>query len=134
MVYALKEKNIVMLILELKFQVANMVLALMVSAFPMKTYAIHILHQSWIFDIIFAVFKPLMDSRMQDKIHFHGHDMSSLHRYVSPTHLPKKYGGTREELPYYKWIDSLSKVPTVVKEMHQLGYVIPEEILKSHGL
>ncbi|XP_015592324.1 alpha-tocopherol transfer protein [Cephus cinctus] len=112
-------------------QVASMVLSLMVTAFPMKTHAIHILHQSWVFDAIFTVFRPLIDSRMRDRIFFHGDDMESLQRHVSPTSLPKKYGGTRAELPYHMWFDALSKVPRVVKEMHQLGYVIPEEILKT---
>ena len=68
---------------------------------------------------------------MQGRIFFHGDNMESLHRHVAPTSLPKKYGGTREELPYYKWIDSLSQVPRIVKEMHQLGYVIPDEYLKT---
>ncbi|XP_034175121.1 alpha-tocopherol transfer protein isoform X1 [Osmia lignaria lignaria] len=112
-------------------QVANMVTALMVSAFPMKTYAIHILHQSWVFDVMFSVFKPLLDVRMQNKIFFHGSNMDSLHQHISPSHLPKKYGGTREELAYYKWIDSLSKVPQIVKEMKLLGYIVPEEIQKQ---
>ncbi|XP_012289201.1 alpha-tocopherol transfer protein isoform X2 [Orussus abietinus] len=111
-------------------QVAGMVLALMVTSFPMKTHAIHILHQSWVFDAIFAVFKPLLDRRMQDKIFFHGSDMASLHRHIAPTSLPKKYGGTREELPYYKWIESLSTRPQIVLEMKQQGYVISEELLK----
>lgn len=112
-------------------QVASMVLALMVTAFPVRTYAIHILHQSWVFDAIFAVFKPLIDPRMQKKIFFHGDDMTSLHKHISPRCLPKKYGGTREELPYYKWIDALGKCPRIVKEMHQVGYVVPDEILKT---
>ncbi|KOC62670.1 Alpha-tocopherol transfer protein-like [Habropoda laboriosa] len=111
-------------------QVASMVMALMVSAFPMKTHAIHILHQSWVFDVIFSVFKPLLDVRMQNKIFFHGSNMESLHKHISPSHLPKKYGGTREELAYYKWIDSLSKVPQIVKEMNMVGYIVPEEIQK----
>ncbi|KAG6798244.1 alpha-tocopherol transfer protein isoform X1 [Apis mellifera caucasica] len=114
-------------------QVANMVIALMVSAFPMKTHAIHILHQSWVFDVMFSVFKPLLDARMQKKIFFHGGNMDSLHKHISPFHLPKRYGGTREELPYYKWIDNLSKVPQIVKEMKQLGYIVPEEILQQLG-
>ncbi|XP_008210093.1 alpha-tocopherol transfer protein isoform X2 [Nasonia vitripennis] len=112
-------------------QVASMVLSLMVAAFPMTTHAIHILHQSWIFDTMFAVFKPLIDSKMNAKIFFHGSDMESLHRHVPPEYLPKKYGGTREELPYYRWIESLGKDPRVVKEMKGLGYVIPDEICKN---
>lgn len=112
-------------------QVASMVIALMVTAFPMKTHAIHILHQSWVFDVMFAVFKPFLDVRMQKRIFFHGSNMESLHKHISPSHLPKRYGGTRDELPYYKWIDSLSKVHRIVKEMNQIGYIIPEEIQKK---
>ncbi|XP_053594282.1 alpha-tocopherol transfer protein [Microplitis demolitor] len=112
-------------------QVASMVMALMVSSFPMKTYAIHILHQSWVFDMIYAMFKPLINKEMQERVFFHGDDMTSLHKQVAPTSLPKKYGGTREELPYYKWIDSLSLKPKIVKEMQSLGYVIPEELVKD---
>ncbi|XP_026670420.1 alpha-tocopherol transfer protein-like isoform X1 [Ceratina calcarata] len=112
-------------------QVANMVIALMVTAFPMKTHAIHILHQSWVFDVMFAVFKPFLDVRMQKRIFFHGSNMESLHKHISPSRLPKRYGGTRDELPYYKWIDSLSKVHKIVKEMNQIGYIIPEEIQKQ---
>ncbi|XP_034941872.1 alpha-tocopherol transfer protein-like [Chelonus insularis] len=112
-------------------QIANMVLGLMVTANPMKTYAIHILHQSWVFDMIYAVFKPLLNKEMQDRVFFHGDDMSSLHKHVAPTSLPKKYGGTREELPYYKWIDSLSLKPRLVKEMYSLGYIVPDELLET---
>ncbi|KAF7409766.1 hypothetical protein HZH68_004147 [Vespula germanica] len=108
-------------------QIANMVMALMVTAFPIKTYAIHILHQSWIFEAIYAVFKPLLNTRMKNRIFFHGDDMQSFHKHISPNCLPKMYGGTREEMPYYKWIESLIKVPKIVKEMEQLGYVIPND-------
>lgn len=108
-----------------------MVMALMVSSFPMKTYAIHILHQSWVFDMIYAMFKPLINKEMKERVFFHGDNMESLHKHIAPTHLPKKYGGTREELPYYKWIDSLSLKPKIVKEMHSIGYVIPEELIKG---
>lgn len=106
-------------------QIANMIMALMVTSFPMKTQAIHILHQSWVFDAIYAVFKPLLNSHMKGRIFFHGDNMETLHQHISPNYLPKMYGGIREELPYYKWIESLIKVPEVVAQMAQLGYVLP---------
>lgn len=80
---------------------------------------------------MFAVFKPFIDARMNAKIFFHGSDMTSLHRHIPPDYLPKKYGGMRKELPYYRWIDSLGKDPRVVKEMKSLGYVIPDDIGKG---
>lgn len=104
-----------------------MMVALMVSAFPVTTHSLHILHQSWVFDVMFSVFKPLLDVRMQKRIFFHGSNMDSLHKHISPNYLPKKYGGVREELPYYKWIDSLINNPQIIMEMKQLGYILPEE-------
>lgn len=62
---------------------------------------------------------------MKGRIFFHGDNMETLHQHISPNYLPKMYGGIREELPYYKWIESLIKVPEVVAQMAQLGYVLP---------
>lgn len=112
-------------------QVATMMLSLMVTAFPIKIHELHIIHQSWIFDTIFAVFKPLLDTNMRNRIFFHGNDYKSLHEHVSPEYLPKMYGGVRNELPYYKWIESLIKDPKIIDQMSKMGYVLTNEILES---
>jgi len=117
----------------MSFQVASMMLSLMVTAFPIKTYAIHILHQSWIFDAIFAVFKPLLDNNMRNKIFFHGSNYESLHKHILPAYLPKVYGGVRNELPYYKWIQALIKDPRVIEEMNKIGYVVTDELRENFG-
>lgn len=111
-----------------------MMLSLMVTAFPMKTHAIHIINQSWIFDAIFAVFKPLLDSNMRNRIFFHGSNYESLHKHVSPEYLPKKYGGVRNELPYYKWFEALIKEPKIIEQMHKMGYNITDEFLECFNL
>ncbi|XP_070153488.1 alpha-tocopherol transfer protein [Polyergus mexicanus] len=112
-------------------QVATMMLSLMVTAFPIKIHELHILHQSWIFDTIFAVFKPLIDSNMRNRIFFHGNDYKSLYKHVSPEYLPKIYGGVRNEMPYYKWIGALIRDPKIVDQMSKMGYVLTNEILES---
>ncbi|XP_026469368.1 alpha-tocopherol transfer protein-like [Ctenocephalides felis] len=102
--------------------VARKVVELMVTSFPMKTYAIHILNQSWVFEVIFAIFRPLLDARMRDRIFFHGADMESLHQHIDPKYLPEVYGGSREECPYYMWFDSLKYNVEVMDELASLGY------------
>ncbi|XP_072758675.1 alpha-tocopherol transfer protein [Anoplolepis gracilipes] len=114
-------------------QVATMMLSLMVTAFPIKIHEMHIIHQSWIFDTIFAVFKPLLDTNMRNRIFFHGGDYTSLHKHVPPEYLPKIYGGIRNELPYYKWIEALIKEPKIIEQMSKMGYVITNEILETFG-
>ncbi|XP_028048844.2 alpha-tocopherol transfer protein isoform X2 [Monomorium pharaonis] len=112
-------------------QVASMMLSLMVTAFPIRIHALHILHQSWVFDAIFAVFKPLLDANMRNRLFFHGNKYESLHKHILPECLPKKYGGTRNELPYYKWIEFLIKDPKIVEQMNKMGYVVTEDIRNS---
>ncbi|KAK7793492.1 hypothetical protein R5R35_010162 [Gryllus longicercus] len=102
--------------------VADRVLQLMGGSIPIRTHAIHIVNQSWIFDTIFAIFKPLLDERMRGKIHFHGSDMESLHRHVEPKFLPEAYGGTRPEWNYMHWMDALRGDERVMRELRSLGY------------
>jgi len=112
-------------------QVASMMLSLMVTAFPIRIHALHILHQSWVFDAIFAVFKPLLDTNMRNKIFFHGNNYESLHKHIAPEYLPKTYGGVRNELPYYKWIAAIIRDPKIVEQMSKMGYSLTDDILNS---
>lgn len=108
-----------------------MMLSLMVTAFPIRIHALHILNQSWVFDAIFAVFKPLLDANMRNKLFFHGNNYESLHKHILPEYLPKMYGGVRNELPYYKWIQSIIKDPKIVEQMNKMGYIVTDEIRDS---
>lgn len=49
------------------------------------------------------------------QIHNHGNDLESLHNFIDPKYLPKKYGGIRPDYPYREWFKNLSKNPQVVK-------------------
>ncbi|KAK7579682.1 hypothetical protein V9T40_000311 [Parthenolecanium corni] len=48
--------------------VATKVLDLMGVSFPMKTTAIHIINCSWVFDMVFAVFKQFLSARYYDLV------------------------------------------------------------------
>lgn len=56
----------------------------------MKIYAIHVVFQPWIFDIVYKVIQPLLNGAMKDRVFFHGEDMESLHKHIDPKHLPQK--------------------------------------------
>ncbi|XP_018902394.1 alpha-tocopherol transfer protein isoform X2 [Bemisia tabaci] len=102
--------------------VASKVIELMVTSFPIKTFAIHIINESWVFDVVFSVFKPLLGRRYQEMLFFHGTDMKSLHKHINPKYLPEVYGGIRPEYSYKDWFRNLSRDPAIVKEMSSLGY------------
>lgn len=107
--------------------VAAKVMALMGMAFPMRIHAIHIINQSWLFDIVFSMFKPFLQEKMREKIHIHGCNLESLHAHIDPKFLPEKYGGTRPEYSYRQWMDTLSQNPLIVKELKSLGYTKADE-------
>ncbi|CAH1105866.1 unnamed protein product [Psylliodes chrysocephalus] len=102
--------------------IAHKVIQIMVTSFPMKIHALHIVNQSWIFDIIYNIFKPFLDERMKEKIFFHGDDMESLHQHIDPKHLPERYGGIHPDYNYNDWIENFEKNDKIVQELKSLGY------------
>ncbi|XP_047042152.1 alpha-tocopherol transfer protein-like isoform X1 [Helicoverpa zea] len=107
--------------------VAAKIVKLMVSCFPVTTHAIHIINHSWLFDKIYNIFKPLLNSNMRSRIYFHGHDNSSLHKHIHPNHLPERYGGTWPDYSYTIWLNSLKKNFEVAKQVLDYGYKFREE-------
>ncbi|CAB3230637.1 unnamed protein product [Arctia plantaginis] len=102
--------------------VAAKMVKLLVSSFPVNTYAIHVVNHSWIFDKIFNIFKPFLNADMRSKIYFHRDDFKSLHKHISPNNLPERYGGVWPEYSYTIWLNSLRKNFTVAKAVITHGY------------
>ncbi|PSN38167.1 hypothetical protein C0J52_14555 [Blattella germanica] len=101
---------------------AKMTVELLVTSFPIRIHAIHFVNESWVFDMMFAIFKPFLDERMREKIYIHGHDLDALYSHIDPKFLPKKYGGMRPEYNYTDWLDKLVENKDIVEEMEKLGY------------
>nr|CAD7456936.1 unnamed protein product [Timema tahoe] len=60
---------------------------------PLRLKHIHNVNQPYIFNLVFAIFKPFLSEKLRNRIHFHGSDWNSLHSYIDPECLPTKYGG-----------------------------------------
>jgi len=73
---------------------ANMLLEWVQQCIPIRLKAVHIVYNSALFNMLFAVFKPFISAKLRHRIHFHGHDMKSLLKHIDSDRLPKKYGGT----------------------------------------
>ncbi|KAH9642745.1 hypothetical protein HF086_010398 [Spodoptera exigua] len=60
---------------------------------PIRVKAVHIINQPYIFNMLFAIFKPFMREKLRSRIHFHGNNMNSLMEHVDPKALRKRHGG-----------------------------------------
>jgi len=102
--------------------VAQKMIALLVTSMPVRTSAIHIVNQNWAFNAAFNMFKPFLNPTMRERLFIHGSDMTSLHKHISPDHLPKRYGGVHDDYPYTLWLDNLIGNTKIYKDLEQLGY------------
>ncbi|XP_029035446.1 alpha-tocopherol transfer protein-like isoform X1 [Osmia bicornis bicornis] len=63
---------------------------------PSRLKGIHIVNQPFIFNMVFAIFKPFLMEKTRNRIHFHGTNWSSLTSIIGTKNLPKELGGDFE--------------------------------------
>lgn len=72
---------------------AKMVLDWIQESVPIRVKAVHIINQPYIFNMLFAIFKPFMREKLRSRIYFHGNNMNSLMEHIDPKALRKRHGG-----------------------------------------
>lgn len=90
---------------------------------PLRIKGIHIVNQPKIFQIVFALFKPFLREKLRNRIIFHGTDMASLHKHISPKCLPAQYGGTSEvqRVSGHQWFEMLSQCDDEYNAINSYG-------------
>ncbi|KAK9306476.1 hypothetical protein QLX08_002852 [Tetragonisca angustula] len=81
---------------------------------PCRLKGIHIVNQPFIFNMIYAIFKPFLLEKTRKRLHFHGTNRDSLLSFVDENVLPVEFGG-KFEMPkesigqgicdYFCWFD-----------------------------
>ncbi|XP_014237732.1 alpha-tocopherol transfer protein-like [Trichogramma pretiosum] len=75
---------------------ASAIIEFVSRALPCRLKGVHIVNQSWVFDMVFAFFKPFLHGKLKDRIFFHNGERSKITDYIDAKALPKKYGGELE--------------------------------------
>ncbi|KAK8766495.1 hypothetical protein V5799_006720 [Amblyomma americanum] len=60
---------------------------------PIRLKAVHVVKQSYAFDMLFALVRPFTKSKLAQRARFHGENFERLHEEIPPEVLPEEYGG-----------------------------------------
>ncbi|KAL4717305.1 hypothetical protein ACJJTC_017192 [Scirpophaga incertulas] len=105
--------------------VAMQAMNVMGFAFPLHQREVHVVNCSRIFETLFHVFRRFAPSDdLWKRVHFHGYDLTSLHRFVNPECLPKRYGGKRDEVSLEQWLTKIRRYKNKEfdSDIRSLGY------------
>ncbi|XP_031849839.1 alpha-tocopherol transfer protein-like isoform X2 [Nomia melanderi] len=96
------------------------------DAVPLRVKNIHIINQPYVFNMVFALFKPFLKEKLKNRIIFHGTDRKSLHQYVTPKCLPECYGGTLKvpRITGPQWLELLVMCDQEYDAINSYGYVL----------
>jgi len=94
------------------------------EAIPLRIKNIHIVNEPYIFNVVFALFKPFLREKLKNRIIFHGTDRKSLHQYISPECLPENYGGTLDvpRVDGKDWLELLLLSDKEYEAINSYGY------------
>ncbi|EFA03468.1 retinaldehyde-binding protein 1 [Tribolium castaneum] len=95
------------------------------DAMPLRLKEVHMVKQPFIFKMVWQIFKPFIKEKLKNRIFFHGSKMSSLHKYIEPSHLPKDYDGTMPKIDYTgaDWYPCIEKYSDHIRTFNTFGYV-----------
>lgn len=105
-------------------QFAKRIVDWLQDSVPMRIKGIYIINQPKIFNVVFALFKPFLREKLRNRIIFIGNDQKTLHKYITPQHLPSSYGGT-SQLPRVSgdmWFEMLQQCDAEYKAINSFGY------------
>ncbi|KAJ9574885.1 hypothetical protein L9F63_007948, partial [Diploptera punctata] len=70
------------------------------DAMPLRLKEVHIINQPFLFNMVWAMFKPFIREKLKKRMFFHGNKMESLHKHIDPNFLPANYGGKLPKINY----------------------------------
>lgn len=89
-----------------------------------RLHGIHVVNQNSFFNMTFAIAKQFLNESLTSRVHFHGTDMASMHKYISPESLPKQFGGKLDlpKLDADEWYEKFKTLDPQAKKMFSYGY------------
>ncbi|CAH1733130.1 unnamed protein product [Aphis gossypii] len=91
------------------------------DSFPLRFQGFHFINEPLYLYTVYSIIKPFLKEKIRCRVHFHGNNFDSLHKYIAPSKLPTYYGGNLEFDPI-TWVQQLLSKEQYLKELEQYGY------------
>ncbi|XP_042149534.1 alpha-tocopherol transfer protein-like [Ixodes scapularis] len=66
----------------------------MLKCLPFRLKAIHVIRQSFVYEILMSIIRHLISRKYAERIHLHGMNFEGLHKELPADTLPEEYGGS----------------------------------------
>ncbi|KAH6930573.1 hypothetical protein HPB50_014739 [Hyalomma asiaticum] len=109
-------------ILSLNIGLVRKALGYVQEGMPMRLKAVHIVRQSYAFDMVFALFKPFIKAKMAERYRFHGENFEKLHEHIHPSALPEEYAGHRPPLDFEAYWKEVEEQEELLAHGNSFGY------------
>uniref|UniRef100_A0A0A9Z9F5 Clavesin-1 n=3 Tax=Lygus hesperus TaxID=30085 RepID=A0A0A9Z9F5_LYGHE len=93
------------------------------EAMPLRLKEVHIVRQPFIFNIVWKVFTPFLQTKLKSRITFHSNKFGQLHSMLGKHMLPAEYGGDLPPLDYSSkdWYPTIKECEPQIIEWHSWG-------------
>ncbi|XP_075149528.1 alpha-tocopherol transfer protein-like [Haematobia irritans] len=90
-----------------------------------RTISLHIINEPSLAHGAYQLVRPFVSKELDDMMHFHGSNMKSLHKFISPDCLPERYGGSMKlDLNYGpKFYEILQMFEDDFVKHNSMGYI-----------
>jgi len=92
------------------------------NSFPIRFKEIHIINESPIFQVAYALVKPFLTEKMQQRLMFHGSSKESLEKIIPARILPQEMGGEAGQFSNQELLTELLGMEEFFIQMQNIEY------------
>ncbi|XP_077518455.1 alpha-tocopherol transfer protein-like [Amblyomma americanum] len=97
-------------------------LSLVQDVIPVRVKGAYIINNPALFDVLFAIAKPFMKSKLVKRVRLFGYNLEELHTLVPDDVIPEEHGGTLESYDYDVIKEELMNEDKFFQEIDSHGY------------
>ncbi|CAN7938409.1 unnamed protein product [Ixodes hexagonus] len=109
-------------IMSVSYGKMKMVVKLLMDCLPARTKAIHIVRESYAFDMVYAVIRHSISKKLAERFHFYGHNFDDLHKDMPVDMLPNEYGGLGPDPDFEAYWSGLDQAEPSFVDNNGFGY------------